>query len=190
MTELDRRTIITGLAAVAVTGLALPIRAAPSPVLRFAFNWRPCYDHLPLDYEAEIACALLNSAWLYDGGRFFGRWSIRHVASGLTFCQAEPETPAAWAIELDHIDTRADLAPTSYDAIHLIGYSALQVIIALRLLEAADYELRLATDAMLIRYPWWELPDPFEIPYPLSFEDAELLRPVPINRVLTMPHVS
>jgi hypothetical protein len=119
MTELDRRAFVAGIAAAAAAGIAAPVRAAASPLLRFGFDWRPCYDYLPLLDEAEVADTPHNSAWLYDDGRFFGRWSIRHIATGLTFCQAEPDTPAAWAIELDHIETAADLAPTSYDDIHL-----------------------------------------------------------------------
>lgn len=192
MNDIDRRTFVTSLAAVAVAGLApvAPIRAATSPLLRFAFGWRPGYDYLPSRCEAEVARTLYNSAWLYDHGRFFARWSIRHLASGLTFCQSSPHTPAAWAVELDHIDTRQDLVPTSYAVIHPIGYAACHVVGTLRFLETTGYRPPPTADALLIRYSSWELPDPFELPDPLSIGEAEPLRPAPISGVLTMPHTS
>jgi hypothetical protein len=181
--EIDRRELLTGLAVVAVAGIvpALPIRAAVPPLRRFDFNWRPTYSCWRLHEDTAAAVrALRNSVWLYDIDQqrpaiVPARWSIRHLASGLTFRQSLPLMRTSAMLDLDCIETRSSFIP-SYDEIHPVGYAAYEVVTAVKALERNQaVSFASNTGAILIRYADCEPDHPLDSPFPLSFEDAEPL---------------
>ena len=177
---LDRRQSVTGLGVVVAAGFAPALRACAAtwPPRRFFFDWQPTYSCWRLTEDTVAAArALPNSVWLYylgwnDPG---GRWSIRHVASGLTFtfCQSEPPYPNSAVVDLAYLETRLDTVTVFYEDIHPIGYAAYEVVAAMRVLHREEQPaFGSTTGAILIRYRSWQLPDPLDTPFPLSFEDV------------------
>lgn len=164
MIELDRRALITGLAAVVAAGSvpALPIPAAASPgppaspVHRLflhdddpATRWQflePTTDHY-LRYSVKEL--MPTSLWDFDahlefepGERLF---SIRHVASGITFRQVHFGTPA---VRFDYWDMTADDRPSWVDTtdITILGNGAVYAVAAIlaraNLIERSPFQVR------------------------------------------------
>jgi hypothetical protein len=150
--EIGRREFLTGLAAVAVAGVALapPTRAAASavppgppapPVHRLflrdddpATRWQflePVTDYISRNCVNEL---MPSSLWDFDGRLAFEPrerlFSIRHVASGITLRQVHPGTSA---VRFDYWDMTADERPTWVDTtdIAIIGDAAVFAVAAI-----------------------------------------------------------
>jgi hypothetical protein len=104
MTELDRRVVITGLAAVAVARVVppLPLVAATTVIPVVARRTGCCFCHLAphyADLAPNIGHYRLTSTWHYHA---FARGEavIRHLPTGLTFITTPREITPRTAVEL------------------------------------------------------------------------------------------
>jgi hypothetical protein len=104
MSNLGRREFVTGLAAVAVAGVApaLPftVTAEAMPIMaqrtgHYCGHLKPCYH----DIAPNIAHYRLTSTWHYHAFGY-GEAVIRHLPTGLTFLTAPPEITPRMAVEM------------------------------------------------------------------------------------------
>ena len=178
MLKIDRRAIVTGLAALAASATVPDLPASAAPHRRVAFTSGRTYRSFRRTEETAAAARLLpNSRWLYDLGLNCSptatrRFSIRHLATGLTFSEAHPDCPGCPRVNLAYIETSAAVLP-SPDEIHAVGYAAYETVAAVQALEHdRDKSFASNTGAILIQFADCVLTDPLEIIWPLSFEDA------------------
>ena len=162
MAPFDRRQLLTGVVAVAAAGVvpAPPIRAARSPAASPAHRlflrddnpatrWQflePVTDHY-LRYSVKEL--MPSSLWDFDAHFNFEDddrlFSIRHVASGVTFRQVHFGTPA---VRFDYWDMIADERPTWVDTtdIAIIGNGAVYAVAAIlqreNLIKRSPFQVR------------------------------------------------